>query len=93
MQSVEEAQAVALGVNHIGITPSNLGLPGEVDFATARAIVGGVGKRPGELCMKYLPLCYNSLWVKSFGYKILQLGLTVCEYISSRKMGRLLPSL
>ena len=46
MQSVEEAQAVALGVNHIGITPSNLGLPGEVDFATARAIVDGGGKRP-----------------------------------------------
>jgi len=45
MQSVEEAQAVvALGVNHIGITPSHLGLPGEVDFATARAIVDGVGE-------------------------------------------------
>lgn len=44
MQSVEEARAVvALGVDHIGITPSNLGLPGEVDFATARAIVDGVG--------------------------------------------------
>ncbi len=45
MQSVEEARAVvALGVDHIGITPSNLGLPGEVDFATARAIVDGVGE-------------------------------------------------
>ncbi len=45
MQSVEEAQAVvALGVNHIGITPSHLGLPGEVDFETARAIVDGVGE-------------------------------------------------
>lgn len=45
MQTVEEAQAVvALGVDHIGITPSNLGLPGEVDFATARAIVEAVGE-------------------------------------------------
>ena len=44
MQTPEEAQAVAaLGVNHIGITPSNLGLPGEVDLATARSIVEAVG--------------------------------------------------
>ncbi|MCA9397780.1 phosphoribosylanthranilate isomerase, partial [candidate division WWE3 bacterium] len=45
MQTIEEAQAVVtLGVNHVGITPSDLGLPGEVDFATARAIVEGVGE-------------------------------------------------
>jgi len=44
MQSIDEAQAVvALGVDHIGITPGNYGLPGEVDFATARAIVDAVG--------------------------------------------------
>ncbi|MFC1619344.1 phosphoribosylanthranilate isomerase [Candidatus Neomarinimicrobiota bacterium] len=44
MQTIEEAQAVAaLGVDHIGITPGNIGLPGEVDFATARAIVDAVG--------------------------------------------------
>ncbi len=44
MQTVDEAQAVvALGVDQIGITPSNLGLPGEVDFVTARAIVEAVG--------------------------------------------------
>ena len=44
MQTIEEAQAVvALGVDQIGVTPSNLGLPGEVDFATARAIVEAVG--------------------------------------------------
>lgn len=44
MQSAEEAQAVvALGVDHIGVTPSSLGLPGEVDFATARAIIASVG--------------------------------------------------
>ncbi|MFC1547234.1 phosphoribosylanthranilate isomerase [Candidatus Neomarinimicrobiota bacterium] len=44
MQTIEEAQAVvALGVDHIGITPGNIGLPGEVDFAAARAIVDAVG--------------------------------------------------
>ena len=44
MQSVEEAQAViALGVDHIGITPGEYGLPGEVDFAMARDIVDAVG--------------------------------------------------
>ena len=44
MQTIKEALAVAaLGVDHIGVTPSNLGLPGEVDFTTARAIVGAVG--------------------------------------------------
>ena len=44
MQTIEEAQAVvALGVDHVGITPGNYGLPGEVDFATARAIVDAIG--------------------------------------------------
>ena len=44
MQTIEEALAVvALGVGHIGVTPSNIGLPGEVDFARARAIVNSVG--------------------------------------------------
>lgn len=44
MQSVEEAQAViALGVDHIGITPGEYALPGEVDFAMARNIVEVVG--------------------------------------------------
>ena len=44
MQTPDEAQAVvALGVDHIGVTPANSGLPGEVDFATARAIVETVG--------------------------------------------------
>lgn len=46
MQSVKEAQdVVALGVDHIGITPANAGLPGEVDYDTARAIVNAVGER------------------------------------------------
>lgn len=44
MQTVAEAQAVIRsGVDHIGITPSDIGLPGEVDIATARAIVDAVG--------------------------------------------------
>ena len=44
MQTVEEALAViAQGVDHIGITPCDIGLPGEVDFAMARAIVEAVG--------------------------------------------------
>lgn len=43
MQTPDEARAVAgLGVNHVGITPSALGLPGEVDLPTARAIAGAV---------------------------------------------------
>lgn len=45
MQSPKEAQAVvAAGVNHVGITPGNYGLPGEIDFETSRQIVEAVGK-------------------------------------------------
>ncbi|MEE9599403.1 MAG: phosphoribosylanthranilate isomerase [Anaerolineales bacterium] len=40
MQSVDEAlQVVSLGVDHLGITPSNIGLPGEINFSTAREIM------------------------------------------------------
>lgn len=40
MQTPYEAQAVAArGVDHIGITPSDRGLPGEISLAMARAIV------------------------------------------------------
>ena len=43
MQTVDEALAViALGVDHIGVTPSNRSLPGEVDIGTAQAIVDTV---------------------------------------------------
>ncbi len=43
MQSVEEAlQVAALGVDHLGLTPSQIGLPGEIDFWTAREIVEAV---------------------------------------------------
>jgi phosphoribosylanthranilate isomerase len=39
MQTPEEARVIAaLGVDHIGVTPASRGLPGEIDFATARAI-------------------------------------------------------
>lgn len=45
MQSVEEAlQVAALGVDHLGLTPSQIGLPGEIDFWTAREIVEAVGE-------------------------------------------------
>jgi phosphoribosylanthranilate isomerase len=44
MQSIAEAHAViSQGVNHVGITPGNRGLPGEVDLDVARAIVDAVG--------------------------------------------------
>jgi phosphoribosylanthranilate isomerase len=44
MQTAEEALAVAdLGVNHVGVTPADLGLPGEVDLTRAAEICGAVG--------------------------------------------------
>lgn len=44
MQSIEEAQnVIAQGVDHVGLTPSSRGLPGEVDLITAREIVDAVG--------------------------------------------------
>lgn len=43
MQTAAEAQAIAaLGVDHIGITPSNRGLPGEVTLEAAREIFAAV---------------------------------------------------
>lgn len=46
MQSPEEAPGVvAAGADRIGVTPAARGLPGEVDMATARAIVHVVGVR------------------------------------------------
>lgn len=43
MQSADEAEAIAnLGVDHIGITPSDIGLPGEIDIETAQAIMARV---------------------------------------------------
>lgn len=46
MQTAEEARALAeAGVDHLGITPSQLGLPGEVDLATAQAIMAAIRGR------------------------------------------------
>lgn len=46
MQSPAEAQAVAaLGVDHVGVTPSQRGLPGEVNLDTARQIAEAVRGR------------------------------------------------
>ncbi len=43
MQTPDEALAVAaLGVNHIGVTPSDRNLPGEVSLDAARAIVDAI---------------------------------------------------
>lgn len=46
MQTPDEAlQVINAGAHHIGITPSQRGLPGEVSFETARAIVDAVGDK------------------------------------------------
>jgi len=53
MQSVDEALAVIdQDVDHVGITPSDIGLPGEVDLATARAIVEAVGDSAITVALK-----------------------------------------
>jgi phosphoribosylanthranilate isomerase len=50
MQSVDEAQSVvALGVDHIGLTPGSYGLPGEIDYDTAHSIVSAIG--PAAVCV------------------------------------------
>ena len=52
MQSVEEAHAVIdQGVNHIGLTPSNCGLPGEISYELAREIVESVGDRATKVAL------------------------------------------
>jgi phosphoribosylanthranilate isomerase len=52
MQTPDEARAVArLGVDHVGITPADRGLPGEVDFDTARAICDAVGDRAVKVAL------------------------------------------
>ncbi|KAA3641558.1 MAG: phosphoribosylanthranilate isomerase [Armatimonadetes bacterium] len=44
MQSPAEAHAIAaLGVDHVGVTPSDRGLPGEVSIETAKDICEAVG--------------------------------------------------
>jgi phosphoribosylanthranilate isomerase len=52
MQTPDEARAVArLGVDHVGITPADRSLPGEVDFDTARAICDAVGDRAVKVAL------------------------------------------
>lgn len=52
MQTPEEAQAVVeAGVDHVGVTPASRGLPGEIDFDTARAIFAAVGKRAVKVAL------------------------------------------
>ena len=52
MQSVEEAHKVIdLGVNHIGLTPSDCGLPGEISYELAREIVDSVGDRATRVAL------------------------------------------
>lgn len=56
MQTVEEALAVAdAGVDYIGVTPSARGLPGEIDFATARAIVDALAGRAQRVALSVEP--------------------------------------
>jgi phosphoribosylanthranilate isomerase len=52
MQSVEEAhQVIDQGVNHIGLTPSTCGLPGEISYELAREIVDSVGDRATSVAL------------------------------------------
>jgi len=52
MQTPEEALAVAaLGVDHVGVTPDQRGLPGEVDHGAARAIVEAVRGRAAAVAL------------------------------------------
>jgi len=52
MQSVEEAHKVIdQGVNHIGLTPSYCGLPGEISYELAREIVDSVGGRATRVAL------------------------------------------
>jgi phosphoribosylanthranilate isomerase len=52
MQTPEEAQTVIRqGVDHIGLTPAARGLPGEINYATARAIVEAVGDSAKKIAL------------------------------------------
>jgi phosphoribosylanthranilate isomerase len=52
IQTPEEAVAVAnLGVDHMGVTPANRGLPGEIDLPTTRAIFAAVGDRVKKVAL------------------------------------------
>ena len=68
MQTPEEALAVAAsGVDHIGITPSNRGLPGEVDVEIARGIVDAVGGLAVAVALTVKPILPKSWqWLRLF---------------------------
>jgi len=52
MQSVAEAEAVAAtGVDHVGVTPSHRGLPGEIDEATAAEICSTLAGRATSVAL------------------------------------------
>lgn len=51
-QNVDEALALAeLGVDHVGITVSDRGLPGEIDLATGREIVAALRGRARSVAL------------------------------------------
>ncbi|TXI03932.1 MAG: phosphoribosylanthranilate isomerase [Rhizobium sp.] len=52
MQTVSEAlAAAAAGVDYLGVTPSDRGLPGEISFETARAIVDALKGRAERVAL------------------------------------------
>jgi phosphoribosylanthranilate isomerase len=52
MQTPEEAlEIIGMGVDHIGVTPSNCGLPGEVSIETAKTIFAAVGSRAKRVAL------------------------------------------
>jgi len=52
MQTPEEARAIAaLGVDHLGVTPGQRGLPGEVDLDAARAIVEAIRGQASSIAL------------------------------------------
>ena len=52
MQSVDEAVSVAqLGVDHVGVTPAERGLPGEVSIETAAAICRSVAGKATSVAL------------------------------------------
>jgi phosphoribosylanthranilate isomerase len=52
MQTVEEALAIAgMGVDHLGVTPSDRGLPGEISIETTKEIFLAVGSRAKKVAL------------------------------------------
>ncbi len=69
MQTADEARAVvALGVDHIGITPANLGLPGEVDLLTNPIKVSVLSHEKKFMPDKESATCFvdSNIWLYAF---------------------------